>query len=86
MRSLLLGSALFLLSILPSHSWAQKPAGLMVDLVKEAGALYQKGYPADVKMQDLNDGEIDNYQFAEMIYINSNDSFSPEKTVLVEIN
>jgi hypothetical protein len=28
----------------------------------------------------------DNYQFAEMIYINSNDSFSPEKTVLVEIN
>ena len=66
MRSLLLGSALFLLTVLPSHSWAQKPSGLMVDLVKEAGALYQKGYPADVKMQDLNDGEIDNYQFAEI--------------------
>ncbi len=66
MRSLLLGSALFLLSILPSHSWAQKPSGLMVDLVKEAGALYQKGYPADVMMQDLSDGEIDNYQFAEI--------------------
>lgn len=66
MRSLLLGGALFLLTVLPSHSWAQKPSGLMVDLVKEAGALYQKGYPADVKMQDLNDGEIDNYQFAEI--------------------
>ena len=66
MRSLLLGGALFLLTVLPSYSWAQKPSGLMVDLVKEAGALYQKGYPADVKMQDLRDGEIDNYQFAEI--------------------
>ena len=50
MRSLLLGGALFLLTVLPSYSWAQKPSGLMVDLVKEAGALYQKGYPADVKI------------------------------------
>lgn len=66
MRSLLLGSALFLLTFLPSLSWAQKPAGLMVDLVKETSVLYQKGYPVNVEMRDLSDADIDKYQFAEI--------------------
>lgn len=66
MISLLLTGALFLLTVLPSYSWVQKPAGLMVDLVKESSALYQNGYPVDVNMRDLTDSEIDNYQFAEI--------------------
>ena len=66
MRSILLGVTLFFFAIQPSLSLAQKPSGLMVDLVKESGLLYKNGYPADVKMQDLDKEEIDNYQFAEI--------------------
>ena len=66
MRSILLGVTLFLFTIQPSFSWAQKPSGLMVDLVNEAGTLYQNGYPTNVEMRDLVNADFHNYQFAEI--------------------
>ena len=47
-----------------SSTAQNKPTGLMIDLITDADALYQKGYRAEVKMQDLSNEEFKNYQFA----------------------
>ena len=47
-----------------SSTAQNKPTGLMIDLITDADALYQKGYRAEVKMQDLSNEEFNNYQFA----------------------
>lgn len=57
--------ALLLFTIIPSILGAQnKPTGLMVDLITDAGELYRNGYAVDVEMQDLSNAELDDYQYA----------------------
>lgn len=47
-----------------SSTAQNRPTGLMIDLVTDADALYQKGYRAEVKMQDLSNEEFSRYQYA----------------------
>lgn len=55
---------LFAISI-PISVWAQnQPTELMVDLVTDAGMLYQNGYAVEVDMRELSGEEIAAYQYA----------------------
>lgn len=47
-----------------SLSAQNKPTGLMIDLISDSDALYQKGYRSKEKMQNLSNEEYQNYQFA----------------------
>lgn len=65
MRCKLLVFALFVFVFTSSFTWAQnKPTELMVDLITDAGALYQNGYEVELAMRELSNAEIGDYQYA----------------------
>ena len=64
-RSILRAAVVTLLAILSLNLSAQNCAtGLLTDLVSEAGALYQNGYPVAIEMADLAENKFGEYQYA----------------------
>lgn len=56
--------AAFVVTMSVAQASPSRPTHLMVDLVNEASALYNNGYRAKIKMQDLGNNDFSQYQYA----------------------
>ena len=64
-KYILRGTLLLLAITLQLNVAAQEPAmGLLIDLISDAGTLYQNGYPSDKSMAEVSEQDFAAYQFA----------------------